>query len=51
MIRTLPLSRPSSDPKIGRAPTLPERRSRAEEEPVPAGLPAGEVETRALGEG
>ena len=30
MIRTLPLSRPSSDPKTGRGPTLPERAAAAQ---------------------
>ena len=30
MIRTLPISRPSSDPKTGRGPTLPERAAAAQ---------------------
>jgi hypothetical protein len=30
MIRTLPISKPSSDPKTGRGPTLPERAAAAQ---------------------
>jgi hypothetical protein len=30
MIRTLPISKPSSDPRTGNAPTLPERAAAAQ---------------------